>query len=284
MIYFLTFEAHQYTVHLFKDYTRADSIRILPYESFKLNFFTKNDVIIFCDIDRCTDEKLEVLKSHYNSLISIKCKILNNPHQCLRRFDLLNKLSRLGLNSYKVYRLEDYNEGKIKFPVFLRNQFSHNGPDTPLLYNYSDLKKYIERSCIESSMISEFIDVSNEMTYHKYGAFILNKTIIPRHYFKSDQWNVKSSNLNLHRSIQDELDFINNNPHKDSILQIFRISKIEYGRIDYAIVNSKIVVFEINTNPTIIDQWDIQDGNLRLTATTEFVKNFSKALNKMLKS
>ena len=49
----------------------------------------------------------------------------------------------------------------------------------------------------------------------------------------------------------EEREFLEKNEHADEIKMIFELAKVEYGRIDYALLNGKLQVWEINTNPTI---------------------------------
>jgi hypothetical protein len=39
--------------------------------------------------------------------------------------------------------------------------------------------------------------------------------------------------------------------HEASLREIFRLARIEYGRMDYALLGGRLQVWEINTNPTI---------------------------------
>jgi len=42
------------------------------------------------------------------------------------------------------------------------------------------------------------------------------------------------------------------NPHSGQLMEIFKRARIEYGRIDYCIVDGYIEVFEVNTNPSVL--------------------------------
>ena len=42
------------------------------------------------------------------------------------------------------------------------------------------------------------------------------------------------------------------NPHRAELLEVFRLANIEFGQIDYALLNGRIQVWEINTNPHLI--------------------------------
>ena len=49
----------------------------------------------------------------------------------------------------------------------------------------------------------------------------------------------------------EEYRLIKDNPYADKILNIFNIGHIEYGRIDFGLVENKIETYEINTNPYV---------------------------------
>lgn len=56
--------------------------------------------------------------------------------------------------------------------------------------------------------------------------------------------------------IQRELDYFHCNPHQAALLEIFELAHVDYGRCDYALVNGRIQVWEINTNPIILRSRD----------------------------
>jgi hypothetical protein len=46
-------------------------------------------------------------------------------------------------------------------------------------------------------------------------------------------------------------EYLQAHPHEAELRKIFDLANIEYGRIDYSLLNGKIQVWEINTNPNI---------------------------------
>lgn len=281
MIYFLTFKQHRYTVRLFIDYTKSTSIQVLGYEDLDINLFNAGDTVVFSDIDRCNDAKLQTLKDLFDQIVHIGCKILNNPHKVMRRFELVNELSNLQYNCFRLYRPHNVDFELIKYPVFLRDEYEHTGPNTALIYNQEELKATLENRNDEGIVITEFVDTSVDSLFHKYGAFIIDGEIIPRHYFISDKWNVKSSSSITEESIRNEIAYLENNPDSELIQKIASISHIDYGRIDYAFFGEQLIVFEINTNPTLIDRWDIIEDDLRFPVTTRFIDSLTTKINSM---
>jgi hypothetical protein len=49
----------------------------------------------------------------------------------------------------------------------------------------------------------------------------------------------------------EEIRYLDTNPHEAWIREVFRLARIEYGRVDYGILAGKPQVWEINTNSTI---------------------------------
>jgi hypothetical protein len=281
MIYFLTFKQHRYTVSLFIDYTKTKNIKVVGYEDLDLKLFKAHDTVVFSDIDRCNDPKLETLKHLYDQIVTIGCKILNNPHKVMRRFELVNELSKLKYNCFRLYRPQEADVKLIKYPVFLRDEFEHSGPSTELIQDQEELKVSFENIEDEGIVITEFVDTSVDSLFHKFGAFIIDGEIIPRHYFVSDKWNVKSSSSITEESIRNEISYLETNPDKELIQKIASIAHIDYGRIDYAFFGQQIIVFEINTNPTLIDRWDIIEDDLRFPVTTQFIDSLTTKINSM---
>ena len=51
--------------------------------------------------------------------------------------------------------------------------------------------------------------------------------------------------------IKQSKEYMRENSHAEIILKIFSIANIDYGRMDYSIVEGKLQTYEINTNPRI---------------------------------
>jgi len=281
MIYFLTFKQHHYTVSLFIDYTKAKNIKVVGYEDLNINQLNTEDTVVFSDIDRCNDQKLETLIQVFNQVKKLGCTILNDPRKVLRRFELVNELTDCNYNCFRLYRPNEADLASINYPVFLRDEFEHTGPNTSLINNQEELTTALANIDQEGMVITEFVDTSIDSLFHKYGAFIIDGDIIPRHYFVSDKWNVKSSSSITEESIRNEIAYLETNPHKELIQKISEITHIDYGRIDYAFFGDQIIVFEINTNPTIIDKWDIIEEDLRFPVTQRFIDSLTTKINSM---
>ncbi len=48
--------------------------------------------------------------------------------------------------------------------------------------------------------------------------------------------------------IEEEVAYLDTNPHAAELLAYAQIANIAYGRFDYAVLNGRLQIFEINTN------------------------------------
>ena len=71
--------------------------------------------------------------------------------------------------------------------------------------------------------------------------------IVPRHLLFSRDWVVKPPNrIVSEANLAAEREYLQSNPHQQQLRQIFDLARIEYGRIDYSIVNGKVQCWEID--------------------------------------
>jgi hypothetical protein len=184
-------------------------------------------------------------------------RFLNQPRRTLQRFDLLRQLHALGRNAFRAVRVtEDLTT--LRYPVFVRDSHSHDGALSPLLNSPSDVERAIGRALVQGRsanrlMVVEFCDTADSDGYYrKYSAFVVGPHIIPRYLSVSREWMLKFSGGEFTpRMAEEELEYIVTNPHEAELRNVFGIAGVEYGRIDYAMNDAGMQVWEINLNPTI---------------------------------
>ena len=102
-------------------------------------------------------------------------------------------------------------------------------------------------------LLTEFCDTTDAAgVYRKFSTFIVGGRILPRHLFFSRQWMVKSWQLQKERYLREEAEYLDANPHEPQLRQIFSVARVDYGRIDYSLLDGQIQTWEINTNPMIV--------------------------------
>lgn len=260
MIHYLSREDSNYPIRrLCKDLGKdGNFLRGMTYE--QLFYLRRGPVAnyVFTDFDRLSPYEIEIACLFARMLreASPNSRILNDPHFVLERYPLLKKLQQLGFNKFQVTRL-DGNELPLNYPVFIRLEDDCLGPDTGLLKNDDEFRDAISKLMRDGKSLKRRIAVEfcaepdSQGSYRKYGAFRIGDSIIPQHILRSQAWNVKRSGLNSDASFaREELEYVRENPHQATLMQIFKTANIDFGRIDYGIADGTIQTFEINTNPT----------------------------------
>lgn len=285
MLFFITMNDNKFTIELYLDVIRNAidfPAKILSYEEAYRTPSFRGAVVIFCDIERFPLEQLSIPRNLYNRIAGEQPRaILNNPWTVLQRFDLLKTLKQAGINSFDIHRPPLH--GKlIRFPVFLRNELDHYGPVSDLIHTETALHTQLRTAKGKkpgpfSPVVVEYCDArSQDGRYHKYGAFYLRDTIVPRHLFFSNNWMVKGTADQLPQDLAMEMDYINNNHFASELAAVFKLAQIDYGRVDFVATPRGIEVFEINTNPTMLDAGDMKSN--RKQVTDYFLTNFTKAV------
>ena len=268
MIVYLSTRDHQYTIRwrLMQDFdvdpaTRRElfqRLRLLSYEkAFRLRSFPAA-TYVFADLERLTPEETERAAIVWRTLAESGrgMRLLNHPIRSMRRFELLRHLYEQGINDFNVRRLTD--PRPMRFPVFIRSESDHTGSATPLLHSPAELDAAIERLVAagknrDDKIVVEFCDTTDaDGIYHRYGAHVVGSRIFASNLFFDSHWVVKHPNMAATTPARAaaERRYVATNPHEATLGPICRLTRIDYGRIDYAVVNGKIQVFEINTNPT----------------------------------
>jgi len=141
--------------------------------------------------------------------------------------------------------------------VFIRRERDALGPESPLLANEAEYRAAVESlqdsgKGLSGRMVVEFRQKPDaDGVYRKYGAMYFRGRVVPQHLFMSRNWVLKSSTLELSPAmVAEEESYVFDNPHADQVRRIFELAETDFGRVDYAMVDGRIEVFEINTNPT----------------------------------
>ena len=213
---------------------------------------------LFTDLERQTPVQRQLQAQIWEQLNrhSDKVNLLNHPLRALGRWELLNRLYADGANRFRAFRFGDLHDDP-RFPVFLRIETDHDGAKTPLIESREILDDCLARALLggvrpEELLIVEFQETADPRgLYRKYSAFRVSDRIVPRHLIFGRQWMLKYPDLLEPDLLAEERDFLEGNPHERELMEIFELAGIEYGRIDYGLLEGQIQVWEINTNPVI---------------------------------
>ena len=261
MIHFLVPSAQERGIQDYLDVFGAglrNQFRILHYEDLANQKEFPRGTYVLSALDQLNAANANLLSEIYHQLKDCPgIRFLNNPTKTLQRFDLLTELNRQGMNEFRAVRAGS-GRNNLRYPVFIRNERLHEGALSPLLNSEGEIRQAIGRALVQGHklkdlLIVEFCDTANETGYYrKYAAFVVGKKVIPRSLNYGREWMLKHSQTEFTLPmVQEELEFVSQNPHEQQLLKIFELSQVEYGRIDYAIKNGGVQTWEINLNPTI---------------------------------
>ncbi len=262
MINFFVTRAHAYTIGPFLNLwcnPAKDLIRVVPYDrlcairSIRSGLFAFSDIDRLTEVERCNAAALcDLIASTFGA-----ASILNHPRGLMLRRELLRSLSACSSNSFQVFDI-DCDPAVLRYPVFIRVPDDHRGPIGGLIRSESEFRT--TRAHLQATLrhwrrlvVVEYCDTRDSQGYFwKYSAFCIGKRIVPAHLIRSQDWVTKNSGPEPLRA--EEQAYLAHNPHRAELMKIFSDASISYGRIDYGLQGSKIQVWEINTNPVIIQE------------------------------
>lgn len=185
-------------------------------------------------------------------------RALNNPVAIGDRGTLLRKLHDQGLNDFNAYRVVE-NRVPERYPVFVRRMSSHSQPVTPLLHTpqaLQDALQELAKSCEAESdlLIIEYCaQPLADNLFRKLSSFKMGEGVFFAHTVHDIKWLVKQGRKNCATAelYQEEQDMILDNKYSGHLSRVFDLARVEYGRADYGIVDGRVQVYEINTNPFV---------------------------------
>lgn len=214
--------------------------------------------LVFTDFDLLQSYELDAAAhiAHEVERQRPDLKLLNHPGVALERFDLLDKLYKSGKNAVEVVRISGGPRPE-HFPLFIRAEDGCAGPEGPIINSGREYDDAIAAYKRERRPLKRRIAVrycaehDKDGYFRKYGAFIFGDRIVSQHIMRNTDWVVKSRfRADDEEFVKEEHEYILSNPHTEWLKEIAQLSGIQFGRVDYGIFEGKLVVYEINTNPT----------------------------------
>ena len=259
MIFYVCQRHHAYTQAAVILYYRRDLqafLRLVPYEVAHLLPEIDSGAVIWSDMDRLSAGELETAARTSERIRRERPDLaqFNHPTESLQRFDLLKTLFSEGINGFNVHRPDAIPDG-VRYPVFIREEIGATYETPELLHDRAELDAALaSTSGMIRPMIVEFgAKPGDDGYYRKYAAYLIGDRSYAQHCLAQPHWFVKDPANGLLASHRAEhYAFVRENPHADRLKPIFAKAGISYGRIDYTIVDGRVQVFEINTNPTVL--------------------------------
>jgi len=244
----------------------------------------KPGAYIFADLERLSPRELQkaAIAWHALSDAGAGIRLLNHPGRSMRRYELLRTLHERGINHFNAYRLTEA-RWPTRYPVFLRREDEHSGAMSPLLRTRGELEAALDGlhrkgEVRDGLMIVEFCDTADaDGIYRKYGAFVVGDRVFASGVQFSRHWVQKRRDLSEPEMLREQRLYLEENPHEAALREIFRLAGIDYGRMDYGLLQGKIQVWEINTNP-IITRLPLRQSVERQPIYEHLARNLTEAL------
>ncbi len=279
MIHFVVGEPGSFSIRFYLDEEGRglrDRMRVVSYDELSRLDRLPLGTWVFTELDRFSDARGELANLACDRLSAAggDVRVMNRPQCVLLRLDLLRAAHAAGLNRFRAWPAtgvvlrpnarvapgdaDAIAAASLRYPVFVRQANRHTGNLTPLLDSPKQLERAMaslmaSRIRIDELLVVEFCDTKDAHgVYRKCSAYKIGDRVMPRYLECSRDWMVKWDARIFDRERADEeTRYLETNPHDAWIREIFRVARVDYGRIDYGVLDGEPQVWEINTNPTI---------------------------------
>lgn len=213
---------------------------------------------VFTDFDRLSTWELELAAHAYRELESGGMRVLNDPALAVGRFDLLVSLRLLGRNDFSVWRAAQ-RDAVDRFPVFLRTEAAHRGPMTDLIPDAQALDRAVDKALSDGYPLRDLMVVEYcaqplpSGVFRKRAAFRVGDRVLGTLAVHDTNWSAKYGQLGVadESLYREEWESFDRCQHERELTEAFDIARLTYGRVDYSLVEGKVQIYEINSNPTI---------------------------------
>ncbi len=200
----------------------------------------------------------------------------------MRRYELLRTLYERGDNAFNAYRLVECRRPQ-RWPVFIRDEHEHTKNLTELLHTPEELDAAVAEIFArgysrEDKLVVEFCDTrdGHQGLFYVYSAYLVGERVIPRSLSANRSWVLGRGDQKYVKTpevLEKRRRYVETNPHQLELREIFQLARIDYGKIDYAILGDRLQVWEINTNPNVL-----APGERKLMLSTDPADAESKAM------
>lgn len=239
---------------------------------------------IFSDVDRLAPAHREEAAVFRDRLVAAGAAtaLHNDPLRTMGRYELLRTLHEAGVNDFDVYRCTEARRPR-RYPVFLRTEDDHVGAASALLEDEAALdaalaKLEADGRSRERRLIVEYRGERDDRgLFRKYAAWFVGGKVLPGHLFFGPDWMLKEPKVVDDRALAEERAYLDANPHAEVLARAARLARVDYGRVDYAVVGGRVQVYEINTNPGVPSSPSPGPGALRTDIDAAFTARFLEA-------
>ncbi len=257
MITVLKGDGYEHCLRPVQEDDGAPAVEVLRYEEVLEKETLPRTTYLFTDFDRLNTAVRSEAARLFLRLKEAGCRVFNNPARVRTRFSLLRALHRAGLNPIDVY-LADEGVSPRRYPVFIRVGDDHKGSLSELLPDQAALDAAIEGAVASGVPRSEILIVeycAQEVRpgiYRKSSVYRVADRFVRDIWWFGRFWDIKGDidNLIEPEFYEAELAELRENRVPDKVREAFRIAEIDFGRLDFGVIDDDICIYEINTHPT----------------------------------
>lgn len=239
----------------------AARVRVMSYQELLGIRHLPAETCVLGDHESLSPAVRAIAQAAWTAMHSAGVRLLNDPRRVPGRQELLARLARAGHNRFRAYRLSELDAGvEPRFPVFVRRARAHDGALTDLLEDDTALRAALRRLAFPRSrhrrddlLVVEYCRSTDAAGRHlRLAALRIGAHVVPRYYTVARHWMVKTERRLVDRELAAiEHHYVTTNPHRNWVSETFEIAEVEYGRLDYGLVDGEPQAWEINTNPSL---------------------------------
>lgn len=258
MIIFIGPNRHRSNVASLREHADAPKYGYRSYNWLFRAFRLPVATYIFTSIDRLDANERRLAGKIYRHINKAGegSKALNDPAHAMGRFRLLRALYDVGINNFNAYLAYDAPK-PAQFPVFVRRNSQSTAPLSELLGTQAELDAAIAKLEHQGEPLDDLIVIeycAQEIapnTFQKWSAYNAGGEISLNYAISESNWLVKYGEIDIieERFYAQEIELLKQNAFQDQVRRVFEIAGIEYGRVDFGLVDGEPQFYEINFNP-----------------------------------
>ena len=285
MILVVTTRDHRYTHENLHREPSLD-LDVVTYDQILRRRSPHKATHIFTDLDRLSDWELHEAALTFRDLQSCGMRALNDPARFLGRSGMLRSLHRAGINQFDVYRVDSLERPK-RWPVFLRLEGNHAAPVSGLLQGEEELESALEAAVAQGAPKSALLVIEYAAepvrpgVFRKLSVFRVGDRFLGYTCVHEDSWIVKYGKAGIASDdmYEEEHALVRDNPFAEAVKPAFDLAGLDYGRVDFGLVDGKPQIYEINNNPFVDLSQKLGAASRRNQSSALFRENYLEAMS-----